>query len=197
MNAGELKDRISLMELKQVLNTYSWEQATLFWAKAEPLKENNIFSKVGLSTKSIKFKVRKNSSLSLHNAFRWKGKHCFLTNITETDPMFLEITAALIEPYTCTVERTGQPTLDNLNRPVYGDSNALTFPGCLTEKYLGHVQGEPMTSVEARYVLVTPKTIILSTGELVTINNIPYTVLIPHTLDIYKNEYEIGVKGDA
>jgi hypothetical protein len=50
---------------------------------------------------------------------------------------------------------------------------------------------------ETRYVLVTPKIISLNTGELVTIGDATYAVEIPHTLDEYKNEYEISVRSDA
>jgi hypothetical protein len=197
MNSGELKDRIEVLALSKVDNTYCWITVLGVWAKTERLKNTNIFSKVGIGAKSVQFTIRKRE-LTLHNALRWKGKHCFLTDIVETaDRMYYEVTAALIEPKTCTVKRTGEPTFNKLNRPVYGEPTILTFPGCLTEKYLGYEQGKPMATTEIRYVLVTPKAVELTSGELVSIGNKTYTVEMPHTLDDYKNDYEISVRSDA
>jgi hypothetical protein len=197
MNPGERKDKISILTLKQTENTYSWDVLSNPWAKAERLSGNNLFSKVGIGAKSVKFTIRENKILTLHNAFRWQGKHCFLTDIVGVGRMYYEVTAALIEPHICTVERIGEPILNELNRPVYNESKTISFPGCLTEKYLGHTQGEPMAITEMRLVVVTPKVIELSVGEIVTINNTPYTVIIPHTLDEYKNEYEIMARSDV
>jgi hypothetical protein len=197
VNPGELKDKLFVLILKRVQNTYTWESEADIWSKAEWLKGNNIFSSVGIGAKSIKFTIRKKSNLSLNNAFLWQGKHYFLTDIIDIDRMYYEVTAALIEPRSCIVERTGEPSLNELNRTVYEDNQILTFPGCLTEKYLRYTQGEPMASTETRYVIVTPKPIELVVGEIVIIDNIAYTVIIPHTLDEYKNEYEISVKVDA
>ncbi len=197
MNIGELSDRISILNLNQDADTYSWETATGIWAKVERMDGNNLFSRVGLGTKSIKLTIRKNSSLTLHNAFRWQEKHLFLTDIIDIDRMYYEVSAALIEPKLCSVEREGEPKRNELNRPVYEGKKTIIFPGCLTEKYLGHSQGEPMATIETRYVLVTPKVIELNINELVTIGNATYTVLTPHTLDEYKNEYEIMFKGDV
>lgn len=196
MNPGELKEKISVLSINSSENAYTWGTSSSIWAKAEQLSGNNIFSKVGLGAKSIKFTIRKKSDLTLHNAFAWNGKHCFLTDIKEIDRAYYEVSAALVEPQICYVERMGEPTLNELKRPVYESNYTLSFPGCITEKYLGHSQESPMTTQEIRYVLVTPKVIILEAGELVTINNITYNVLLAHTLDEYKNEYEIMVKGD-
>ncbi len=197
VNPGELDVRISVLDVAKIGDTYAWEQTASTWAKAEQLKSNNIFSQVGIGVKAVKFKIRERNTLTLHNAFRWQGKHCFLTDIVGVGRMYYEVTAALIEPHICTVERTGEPILNELNRPVYNESKTISFPGCLTEKYIGHTQGEPMAITEIRLVVVTPKVIELSVGEIVTINNTPYTVIIPHTLDEYKNEYEIMARSDV
>lgn len=190
MNVGEFKDKISVLELIESANMYSWEVIANPWAKAERLKTNNIFSKIGISAKSVKFTMRKRG-LTCHNALRWQGKHCFITDIVEVDRMYYEVTAALVETRICTVERTGKLEKDSLNRPIYGDAEQIMFPGCLIEKYLGHTQDKPMTLIEIGYVLVTPKVIELTSGKIVSIDNMQYTVTLPHTLDEYKNEYEI------
>jgi head-tail adaptor len=196
MNPGELKDRIKVLTLSSAGNTYAWEAEASIWAKVERQSGTNIFSSAGLGAKSIKFTIRKRN-ITLHNAFRWKDKHCFLTDIVEINRMYYEVTAALVEPKTCTVERTGAPTLDGLNRPIYGEPTILTFPACLTEKYIRHTQDNPMSTIEAQYVLVTPKVITLEEGELVTVENTPYEILVMHTLDEYKNEYEVSARRDA
>lgn len=196
MNVGELNERITILELIKDGMTYSWKQNSTIWAKCERLNASNLFYKIGLGTRSIKFTIRKRKGLTLHNAFLWQGKHCFLTDVKEFEQSYYEITAALVNPQNCSVEQTGDPTLNELNRPVYGNSVNLVFPGCLVEKYIGHTQGAPMAFMKIRYVLVTPKSINLNIGELLTIDEVCYTVLIPHTLDEYKNEYEIKVKED-
>jgi hypothetical protein len=197
INPGELKERITVLEFIKNGNAYTWGQISLICAKTEQLSGSNLFSQIGIGAKSYKFIIRKKNNLTLHNAFGWKGKHCFLTDIIEIDRMYYEVAAALIEPRTCSIERTGEPVLNELNRPFYSEDTTVTFPGCLTEKYLGHTQGKPMAFTETKLVLVTPKVIELTVGELVTIGNTAYEVLIPHILDDYKNEYEIMAKEDA
>ena len=41
-------------------------------------------------------------------------------------------------------------------------------------------------------VLVVPKAIVLEPGKLVSVRGALWEVLVPHELDEYKNEYEIG-----
>lgn len=192
-----MNTKISVLALEGDNNTYTWNQKDSLWAKVEQLKGKNIFSSFGMGARSVKFTIRKNSSISLHNAFKWQGKHCFLTDILELNKECYEVLTALIEPKICTVERTGKPTLNELNRPVYSDPITISFPACLTEKYLGYTQGVPMATVENRLVLVTPKDIELEPGEIVIIENVPYTVEVPHILDEFKNEYEVMARGDA
>lgn len=197
MNPGELHERFSVLSINKSGNVYTWSVDATAWAKVEVTTKNNLFSRVGIGAKSVNFVIRKRS-LTLHNAFYWNGKHCFLTDIIENeDRMYYEVTAALIEPRNCTVERTNKPTLDNFNRPIYTEPTIISFPACLTEKYIRQTQEQPMSTIESRYVLVTPKTITLSDGELVTIDNIAYEVLVTHSLDEYKNEYEISVRRNA
>ena len=191
MNINGLDNRISIMTIKQTENAYEWVKCSCVWAKVEQMNGSNLFSKVGLGAKSIKFTIRKKNDLTLHNSFQWQGKHCFLTNIAGIDRMHCEVSAALIEPQACIILRTEKPTRNELNRPVYATPTTITFPACLTEKYLGHIQGTPMAHAETRYVLITPKVIELYPKELVQISNKRYKVLIPHTLDEHKNEYEI------
>lgn len=197
MNSGELVDKLTVQFIQNEDNTYSWKKSVDIWGKAEFLKGINLFSKVGIGVKSIKFSMRRKDDLTLHNSLKWQGRHCFITDIIPIGRLYHEVTAALIEPVACIIEREGEPTKDELNRPIYGEPIQITFPGCLTEKYLGHSQGEPMAQVETVLVLVTPKPIIMNSGELITIGTKRYTVLVTHTLDEFKNEYEIVFKEDT
>ena len=67
----------------------------------------------------------------------------------------------------------------------------IRFPGILTEKYMKWEQPEPYSVNRLAYVLVTPKPIQLQRGGLVGVSGINYEVQLAHTLDPYKNEYEI------
>lgn len=192
---GQCKDPVSVLRLEQRGEFWEWKEAARTWAKAERQAKTNLFSRVGLGQKSIRFTMRKRS-LSLHDAIRWEGKHCFLTEIKEMDRMYLEITAALIEPVICSVTST-QQTLDKFNRPVLQEEILVSFPGFLTEKYLGFAQKEVSGETETTYVLVTPKAIALKPGDLVQVGEDFYAVKIVHNLDEYKNEYEIHRKEDV
>ena len=193
--AGEMKEPATILQLSQQGDTCEWQEAGHIWVKAEPQSKTNLFSKVGLGKKSIRFTMRKRE-LTLHDAIRWQGKHCFLTDIKEIDRMYLEVTAALIDPVSCVAFHTAQ-ILDDLNRPAFQDTRIAAFPGFLTEKYLSFEQKEVHAETKTTYVLVTPKAIVLQSGDLVQVGEDFYTVKIIHILDEYKNEYEITIGRDS
>ena len=194
MNAGELRDSITILELCETAEqVWEWHPKTIVPAKLEHMTANSIFSKNGLSAKSIKATIRAYPPLTLHHAFRLPSQgseHCFLTDIDKDMRSHYTLTAALIEPVTCTIDRV-KMVKGELNRPVAQKLSPITFPGFLTEKYTRQEQGQPMSHSEVRFVLVTPKVIEIEVGQLVNVGAEPYEVLIPHTLDAYKNEYEI------
>ncbi len=197
MNAGKLKEKISILTLNQNEDTYVWTPTISLWAKVEQLRRGNLFSKVGVGVKTIKFTIRDIGNLTLHNAISWQGKHCFIIDINTIDSRYYEVIAALIDPKTCRVERTGNPKFDDLNRPYYEETSTIIFPGCLIPKKQDYIQGKPMAVSEIRYLLITHKAIELRAGDLVTIENATFTVATSQTLNEYSNEYEIIAKGDA
>ena len=75
------------------------------------------------------------------------------------------------------------------------------FPGILTEKYVRYAPEETYAKTETAYVLVTPKLISLSPGDLVTVREGAaegvYNVQVCHVLDPFKNEYEIVRRQDV
>lgn len=194
IDPGSLNEPISILELQKNDTEYSWNAIATAWAKSEQQKEKNIFSAVGISVKSVKFILWK-QNFTLINAFRWKGKFCFLTNIEDVDCLFYEVTAALIEPRPCAVTHVTTEK-NELKNPVAVKSETITFPAVLTEKYLGFEQKEPQAITETTYVLVTPKVIELLISDLVDISGKKYCVHVAHTLDECKNEYEVYRKGE-
>ncbi|EPR12495.1 hypothetical protein [Ruminiclostridium papyrosolvens] len=193
MNVGEMQDLIQILSIEQADNSYSWETATEIWSKAERQTTRNIYSNFGQSAKSVKFTIREYEyDLSLHNAIRWNDLHCILTDIIHTENReFIIVTAALVNPQVCTIKRDSEPGYDSLNRPVYSEPISIIFPGILAEKFNRNIQEQPMTTIETSLILIIPKAITLQEGELVTIDNTDYEVQLAHTLDEFKNEYEI------
>ena len=192
-----LDQRISILQLQKTDTVYNWADQKVIWGGAEPQTGKNLFSTVGIGAKSVKFTVWK-QEITLHNAFRWCGKFCFLTDLTEIDRMYYEIMAAEVEPKTCELMQTGKTTDPNLHRPVYSEPQpVLTFPACLIEKYMGFTRLAPQSQSTETYVLVTPKEISLSLADLVRIDGTTYNVQIIHGLDEFKNEYEISVTKEA
>ena len=87
-------------------------------------------------------------------------------------------------------------TVDTVTLRADGMAAGMTFPGVLTEKYARHGQEWPMSVNELGLVLVTPKAVKLRSGCLVEVRGSAWEVLVPHELDEYKNEYEIGKRAD-
>ena len=132
----------------------------------------------------LTFTIRKSRTLTLHNAFLWRGRFCFLTSIVDGDPGFQVVKAALCEPVDC---------IPDADREAQG----CRFPGVLTEKYVGHEQLDPHAEVTGDLVLVTPKAVTLVPGSWVIAGDRYFLVRVPHELDPFKNEYEIRRKEDC
>lgn len=197
IDPGELNEQIEILELQFSGTDYKWVKVAMAWVKAETAKtrdRKNLFSSVGIGAKSITFIVWK-QDITLHNALRWRGKFCFITNIEDADCLFYEVTTALIEPTICTVSHI-HTEKNEMKNPVAVKSKTIIFPAVLTEKYLGFEQKEPQAVTETTYVLVTPKVIELFISDVVDIAGKKYYVKAAHTLDEYKNEYEAYRKGE-
>lgn len=181
-----LKHRIQVLKLDCDSDTsdYAWVEERRTWAGAEQDTRINLFSSIGVGARGITFTVRRNSRLTLYNAFRWRGQFCFLTSIMDGDPGFHTVKAALCEPSECQKDADRNPA-------------GCRFPGVLTEKYMGHEQLDPHAEVTGDFVLVTPKAVTLAPGSWVTVGDRYFLVRVPHELDPFKNEYEIQRKEDC
>lgn len=206
MDVGKLRHRLELLELRSVpINgemTYQWAVTRLVWGLVELSDRTNLFSRVGIGARDATITLR-DTDLSCFNAIRWAGRHLFLTSITR-EGGFITAKAADVCPsfWTATTFRTGVDSARG-NRPKREQLPAIHFSGILTEKYLGHKPPEDLGHAvsETRYVLVTPKAVQMTPGDLVMtresgISGV-YVVETLHCLDAYKNEFEIYRKGDV
>ena len=169
--------------------TYEWRETGLIWAKAEHQKRRDLLSSNSVMQRTVKLTVRRGGAypeITLRHALRLVEGHCHPTDIDGDDPGWLTVTAALIEPVACEAPAGGG---------AWGPG-ALTFPGILAEKWLRQSQEEPMSHSEDRYMLITPKEIELAAGGLVTAGGTTCAIAVAHTLDPYKNEYEIVWRRD-
>lgn len=183
---SDLKDRVQVLRLDYdpVTDIYAWAEERRTWAAAEQDARANLFSSVGVGARGVTFTIRKSPALTLHNAFCWRGRHCFLTSIMDGDPGFQVVKAALCEVAACV-------------KDADKETPGSPFPGVLTEKYIGHEQLDPHCVVTGDFVLVTPKAVTLAPGSWATVNGAYFLVRSPHELDPYKNEYEIRRKEDC
>lgn len=183
IGAGRLNQPLEVLELRETSSS-AWEWVTVgrAWAQVDQTAKTNLFSKVGVGARDIAIVIRQRP-LTLHQALRWKGQHLYLTSVTERDRTHLAAQAALV-------------TVDTVTLRADGTAAGMTFPGVLTEKYARHGQEWPMSVNELGLVLVTPKAVKLRSGCLVEVRGSAWEVLVPHELDEYKNEYEIGKRAD-
>lgn len=181
-----LKERIQVQRLLRCAesNAYAWSVVRNTWAAAEQDTRSNLFSSVGIGARGVTFTLRRSRTLTLHDAFLWRGQFCFLTSIVDGDPGFQVVKAALCRPVDCVQDADREP-------------QGCRFPGILTEKYVGHEQLDPHAEVTGDFVLVTPKAAVLEPGSWVTVGGRYFLVRVPHELDPYKNEYEIRRKEDC
>lgn len=183
IGAGRLDQPLEVLDLRETSSgVWEWVTVRRAWAQVEQTAKTNLFSKVGVGARHAAIVIRQ-QPLTLHQALRWKGQHLYLTSVTERDRTHLDVQAALV-------------TVDTVTLRADGTAAGMTFPGVLTEKYARHGQEWPMSVNELGLVLVTPKAVKLRPGCLVEVRGSAWEVLVPHELDEYKNEYEIGKRAD-
>ena len=90
-----------------------------------------------------------------------------------------------------TAEPQDRKGRDTLNRPTAIQQESFTFPGILTEKYILNEAEEVYRTITCQRVLVTPKAVLLETGQTVDTLGKLWRVTACHTLADYQNEYRI------
>lgn len=185
IDAGRLDQRLEVLELRKTEpGIWAWETVRKAWAQVEPDagQRKNLFSSVGTGARNASLVLRR-QGLTLHSALRWKGQHLFLTAVVPQGRGHLDVSAALVQ-----VEVVHLAPADS--------DQGMTFPGILTEKYMAHRQEWPMSVNDLELVLVVPKAITLRPGRLVEFQGASWEVLVPHELDEFKNEYEVGRRAE-
>jgi hypothetical protein len=199
MNAGDLNRLVNVLEFREAhKNTFVWVVQNRLWAKIEHQTVRGIFASKAVMARTVKITIRPDRGLTLHHALAGvtgEKEHYFLTDINRDTKDIYVLSAVIVEPVQCAVHRTTTTKGAN-NQPQIQKHAPITFPGYLAEKWLRQTQEEPMSYSEARFVLVTPKSITIDVGELVEICGKQYAVVIPHMLDPYRNEFEVLGRGD-
>lgn len=195
---GKLRDLAQFLNLIQNEMGYQWVVSSNIYAQIVQKTAKNIFSTVGLGVSTVEFTIRKRD-ISLANALMFNGQHCFITNIAEhaDSRNFYKVTTAAITPKICSVQRRTAELDPIYNRPILSENTKITFPACVTEKYIKTAVEIPQTNTEQCLVLVTPKAITLKVGEQIMLEGKVWRVVVPHELDNWKNEYEIIRNDDA
>ncbi len=185
---GSYRERADVLELVETGGNFDWAVSGRVWCRLDRTGKLSIFAKTGLAAEGYKISMR-DRPLTLHNALRIGGRHFFITALDRSVRGFLEVEAVSVPLVTA----TAYP-----NEP----ENAFTFPACLTELYVKHVQGEPFAENIIDYVLVTPKPVVIVPGSLVELTRSDcdegkrFPVITAHTLDEAKNEYVLRKETD-
>lgn len=206
IDAGRLIQRLEILALTESApGVWTWQRAAGVKGRVEPSKTRNLFSAVGIGARGVEIIIRRRA-ITLHNAMVWtdfltgRRQPLFLTDIAPQGRLHLKLQAAVVNPVTCTAERTSA-SVGSGGRPVTAENAKLTFPGVLTEKYARYEREETHAENDTSYVLVTPKPVELKAGDLVTVGDGPakavYNVTVCHVLDEWKNEYEIVWRRDV
>lgn len=186
IDAGEMRERLEVMVLSSEDSTmYRWKTVRSVWAKVVLTGKQCYFSKVGLGARAAEITMRE-ANFHLNHALSWNGLHLFPTEITRPERGWMTVQAAVMDVATWTALGDGVPD--------------VIFPAAITEKYVRYTQEEPMASHSVTYVLVTPKAIVLGPSDLVSNSGLskkPYVVQACHTIDPWKNEYEIAQRKEA
>lgn len=186
-----LEQPLKILTLQQSGNAWDWEITHETWGGVELTNARNVFSQVALAARTAELTLRA-QPLTLRNAVRWDSKTLYITQIDEGDDRHhLKVTTALLEPVAITLHRETHG-LDERRRPAVTATADYTFPAWITEKYMGRTQQDPAVAVETTYVLIVPKDVLeLREGETVQIGHKAFVVLLAHTLDPDRNEYEV------
>lgn len=195
VRACDLRERVDLLTLSETAIGWEWIKTKTTWAEVKKTGKRSLFSTVGAGREEYQVTIRR-QALSLHQAMRWRGMFLFLSDLTMPDRGHIEAKTAMVEPVICTVRRT-KVEKNELNNPTLTKQADVVFPACLTEKYAGFESGEVHDTTMHTFVAVCPKAIVLTAGEIVTIDSKPYRVQIGHQLSEYKNEYELTREDDC
>ncbi|MBC5736080.1 hypothetical protein [Lawsonibacter faecis] len=196
-SAGALRERVELLGLTETAGGWEYIKYAEVWAAVELTGKTSLFSKIGIGARAAELTLRRRA-LTLHQAARWRGQHLFLSEITEPARGWLSVQAAVVEVTECTA-RHREAAVDKSrgNRPVRTVGPPFAFPGVLTEKYVRYEREATHAAAGAGLVLVAPKPVALDEGDFVDALGARHYVTAVHSLDPWKNEYEIERREDV
>ena len=191
MNPGELRERAEILTLKETDGIYRWEKEKAVWCRYQETGKKNLFSKVGVGAAGAEILLRE-MPVDLTRAMRVRGQFLFLTDIRRegTAPRGSKGQAAQGTPVTATVSRQRAGIGEN-GYPENTVETVAECPVCLTEKFLRSSDETAAVESTARLVAVAPKVLVCIPGDRMEIGGDTYRVEVCHTLEPYKNEYEI------
>lgn len=195
MNPGRLRERGFVLRLSGKENL-KWDTLCGIWLSGKLTGRRNLFSRVGIGVDGAEFLLRERD-ITLHDAILWEGQHYFLTNIAREGaaPVYYRISAARVSPETVTVRRD-TIEMGAFNRPERVEKEIGSFPGCVTEKYLGSSPEDSHIESEKRLIVVAPKAALYREGDRFEIWGESYRVEVVHKLENWKNEYEVRREED-
>ena len=86
-----LSERANILTLREIGGgvQFSWVPQACTWCKSELKTQGNIFSKIGISARTIVFTMYRRN-ITPKNALRWKGQFCFITDVV-SDGIYLSL----------------------------------------------------------------------------------------------------------
>lgn len=167
MNAGELRDKVTLLSAAGSGEDLRWETAAQLWVKAETLPPRCPC-----------------------------GDNPELGMVLDVAPVGKQYSRALVrmaEPKLCAAMR---PRVEKgeLNRPVTTMQEIAVFPGYLEEKEPAYTRSMPQTVSRQACQLTTPKREALLPGDLVRIGRTHYTVAAAYTTRPDRDVYDLTIQ---
>ena len=147
-----------------------WRETGRLWAKVE-YTAKIVYSAFAASSDGYKVTIRKNGLVGLESALEIDGEHCMITTFETSARMnYVMLSVAKLAPVECILRRQGEDT--------------GTFYGI----YAGQDVG---------LLLITPKTVVLRTGDIVAVMDKRFSVQECHMMEKTHNAYEVYWTGDA
>ena len=174
MQAGELRERVTLLTLAEQDGIYSYQPEKTVFAAAESSERGTILSGLGMGARAAEMTFRAADAPDLMQVLRWRGKTYVVSTVLPDLRLWTKVMAAQAELRTAKVK------------------DGPEFQAVLLEKYIRWASEKPMDTTAESYLMLTPKEIELQAADILTIEGIGvFHITVCHRLDPAKNEYEI------
>lgn len=191
MNAGELRDKVTLLSAAGSGEDLRWETAAQLWVKAEtlpprcPCGDNPELEEVAMTMRR--------RALAPCTPVEWNGKRGMVLDVAPVGKQYSRALVRMAEPKLCAAMRP-QVEKGELNRPVTTMREIAVFPGYLEEKEPAYTRSMPQTASRQACQLTTPKREALLPGDLVRIGRTHYTVAASYTMRPDRDVYDLTIQ---